>query len=241
MKIVLLTALGVGGATVMGSIIGFLVKSVPRRFSELLMSFAAGIMLSAAVWGLIIPSMGGYSAKEIAVSALGVFLGAGFIGICERLVPHLHFVADTEGGEELDGVLLLVTAMTIHNLPEGIAAGVSLGTGDLSGALSVAGGIALQNIPEGMAVVPPMLLAGISRRRTFFISLMTGFSEVIGTFIGFHGVTVFSSLLPITLAFAGGAMLYVIADEMMPRAAKQGKTATYILLLGFCLMLFATV
>ena len=158
----------------------------------------------------------------------------------ERFVPHLHFVAgsECEGGAELDGVLILITAMTLHNLPEGIAAGVSLGTGDLSGALSVAGGIALQNLPEGMVVVPPMLMAGISRKRAFFISLMTGFAEVIGTFIGFRAVTVFSELLPITLAFAGGAMLFVIADEMIPRAAEQGKAATYIMLLGFCIMLF---
>ena len=238
MGIVLLTALGVGGATVIGSIVGFVVKSIPRRFSELTLSLAAGIMLSAAIWGLIVPSMGEGSTAEVAVTALGVFLGGVFIGLCEKAVPHLRFVADGEGGEELDSVLLLVAAMALHNLPEGIAAGVSLGAGDLSGAMSVAVGIALQNIPEGMAVVPPMLMAGISRRRTFFISLATGLVEVAGTFLGYHSVTLLSSLLPITLAFAGGAMLYVIADEMIPRTAEQGRVAAYVMLVGFCLMLF---
>ena len=237
MGLVLLTAIGVGGATVAGSLIGFFVKEIPRRLSELTLSLAAGIMLAASVWGLIIPSMGDGSLKSTAITALGVFLGAAFIGACEKLVPHLHFIAGGEGGEELDSVLLLVVAMALHNLPEGMAAGVSLGAGDLSGALSVAGGIALQNIPEGMAVVPPMLMAGISRRRTFVISLLTGFSEVLGTFIGYRAVTLLEPLLPITLAFAGGAMLYVIADEMIPRTSVQGKSAAYFLLLGFCLML----
>ena len=237
MGLVFLTALGVGGATIVGSIIGFAVKKLPLRLSELTLSLAAGIMLSASVWGLIIPSMGNRSTAETAISAFGVFCGAFFIGLCEKLVPHLRFVAGGEG-EELDGVLLLVTAMALHNLPEGIAAGVSLGSGNLSGALSVAGGIALQNIPEGMAVIPPMLMAGISRKRAFLLSLATGLSEVAGTFLGYHAVTIFSPLLPFTLAFAGGAMLYVISDEMIPRAKEQGRAATYVMLAGFCAMLF---
>lgn len=238
MELVFLTAIGVGGATVFGSIIGFIVKRIPKRFSELTLSFAAGIMLAAAVWGLIIPAMGEGSLRETAVAVVGIILGAVFIGACERLVPKLHFVADGEcDGEELDSVLLLVVAIALHNLPEGIAAGVSLGSGDISGALSVAGGIALQNIPEGMVVVPPMLAVGISRRRTFLLALLTGFTEVVGTFLGYQAVTFFSGLLPLALAFAGGAMMYVIADEMIPRASEEGKVATYVLLSGFCVML----
>ena len=238
MNPVFLTAIGVGGATVFGGIIGFIIKRIPKRFSELTLSFAAGIMLAAAIWGLIIPSLGEGTLKETAVSVAGIVLGALFVSACERLVPKLHFVADGDcDGEELDSVLLLVLAIAIHNLPEGIAAGVSLGSGDVSGALSVAGGIALQNIPEGMVVVPPMLAVGISRRRTFFLALFTGLSEVAGTFLGYQAVTFFSWLLPVALAFAGGAMLYVIADEMIPRAREEGKVATYILLLGFCSMM----
>ena len=238
MKLVLLTALGVGGATVVGSVMGFFVKKVPRKFSDLIIGFAAGIMLAAAVWGLIVPSMGDGSPKEVLVTACGLMLGAVFIGACERFVPSLRFVAGGEqGGAETDGALMLVFAMAIHNLPEGIAAGVSLGSGDTAGALAVAGGIALQNIPEGMAVIPPMLAAGISRRRTFMLALFTGLTEVAGTFLGYRAVTFFAWLLPVSLAFAGGAMIYVITLEMIPCANNWGKYGAYVLVGGVCVML----
>ena len=238
MWLVFCTAVGVGGATVIGSLMGFIVKRIPKRFSDLTISLAAGIMLTASVWGLIIPSMGGCSGRETAVTAGGIMLGALFIGWCERLVPHLRFVAGEIGAEgEADGVLMLVFAMAVHNMPEGIAAGVSLGSGDISGAIGVAGGIALQNIPEGMAVIPPMLAVGISRRRALSLALMTGFTEVAGTFLGYYAVTFFSWLLPLSLAFAGGAMIYVIADEMIPYANAYGRVGTYVFAVGICLML----
>ena len=238
MELVLLTALGVGGATVLGSAIGFFVKRVPEKISDLILGFAAGIMLAAAVWGLIVPSMGEESPREVFVSILGLALGALFIGACERLMPSLRFIAGGEGnGAEKDGALMLVLAMAIHNLPEGLAAGVSLGSGDMAGALAVAGGIALQNLPEGMAVIPPMLAAGISRRRAFALALFTGLAEVVGTFLGYRAVTFFSWLLPVSLAFAGGAMLYVIVDEMVPRANNRGKYGAYLLVAGVCVML----
>ncbi len=238
MKLVLLTALGVGGATVVGSVIGFFVKKVPQKFADLIIAFAAGIMLAAAVWGLIVPSMGGGSAREVLVCVFGLALGALFIGACEKFMPSLRFIAGgEEGSAETDGALMLVFAMAIHNLPEGIAAGVSLGSGDVAGALAVAGGIALQNVPEGMAVIPPMLAVGISRKRAFLLALFTGLTEVVGTFMGYRAVTFFSWLLPVSLAFAGGAMMYVIVDEMVPRANGQGKYGAYVLVGGVCAML----
>ena len=238
MRLVFLTAVGVGGATMLGSIIGFLVKSVPKRISDLTIAFSAGIMLSAAVWGLIIPSMGSGGLSETVISVLGIMSGAVFVGVCQRFIPKLRFAAG-EGFEdgEADSVLMLVFAMAIHNFPEGLAAGVSLGAGDLSGAVSVAGGIALQNIPEGMAVVPPMLAVGISRKRAFLLALVTGFAEVFGTFLGYRAVTFFSELLPVSLAFAGGAMIYVIADEMIPRTKEQGSIGTSVFAAGMCVML----
>ena len=136
-------------------------------------------------------------------------------------------------------MLLFVAAMAIHNFPEGLAAGVSLGSGDYKAALLIAGGIALQNIPEGLVTVTPMLAAGISPRKTFLCGAATGIIEMIGTFVGFYAVTLASAVLPFFLAFAGGTMLFVISDEMIPETHDHGneRAATYSLLIGFCLML----
>ena len=143
-----------------------------------------------------------------------------------------------ENAARINKILLFVIAIGIHNLPEGIAAGVSFGTGDLSQALSVALGIALQNIPEGMVIIAPMLAAGMSRPRTLVIALMTGLVEVIGTFIGYFAVNISAAVLPFALAFAGGTMLYVVSDEMIPETHHDNQSsATYALLAGFVLML----
>ena len=131
-----------------------------------------------------------------------------------------------------------MSAIAIHNLPEGIAAGVGFGSGDTTQALIIAGGIALQNIPEGMVIIGPMLAAGIKPKKTFLIALLTGLVEVVGTFIGYF-VGIAEVILPFALAFAGGTMLYVVSDEMIPETHAHGhqRGATYALLFGFCLML----
>ena len=136
-------------------------------------------------------------------------------------------------------MLLFVLAIAIHNLPEGIAAGVGFGTGNITDALVIAGGIALQNIPEGMVIIAPMLAAGMSHRRTFIIAIITGVVEVVGTLLGYFAVSVSTAILPFALAFAGGTMLYVISDEMIPETHADGnkRGVTYSLLIGFCLML----
>lgn len=247
MQMVLLTALGVGGATVIGAVLGFLFKKVSHRFSDIVLAFAAGVMLAAAVIGLILPSLeyGGGSPFTLPVTVLGIFCGALCLNFIDKLVPHLHRLAgvDQEAHpdktEQLNKVLLFVMAIAIHNLPEGIAAGVGFGTGDVSEALIIAGGIALQNIPEGMVIIAPMLAAGMSHGRTFVAALATGVVEVLGTLLGFFAVSVSSAILPFALAFAGGTMLYVISDEMIPETHAHGseRGATYALLAGFCLML----
>lgn len=241
---VLLTALGVGGATVFGAAIGFIFKKTSHTFSDIVLSFAAGVMLSAAVIGLIVPSLEYGGELAILITVIGIFAGAICLNLMDKLVPHLHNLA---GGEEeshqnnknLGKVLLFVSAIAIHNLPEGIAAGVGFGSGDTTQALIIAGGIALQNIPEGMVIIGPMLAAGIKPKKTFFIALLTGLVEVVGTFIGYFAVSVASAILPFALAFAGGTMLYVISDEMIPETHAHGhqRGATYALLVGFCLML----
>ena len=246
MQLVLWTALGVGGATVIGAGLGFLFRNISHRFSDIVLSFAAGVMLAAAVFGLILPSLEVQSGKwSVLVTVAGVFLGAVCINLMDKLVPHLHRLSGVE--EELhpeqttrlNRVLLFVMAIAIHNLPEGIAAGVGFGTGDTNGALLIAGGIALQNIPEGMVIIAPMLAAGMGRGRTFLIALMTGVVEVVGTLLGYFAVQLSTAILPLALAFAGGTMLYVISDEMIPETHAHGsqRGATYALLIGFCLML----
>ena len=241
MPIVLLTALGVGGATLVGSIVGFAFKKISHRFTDIILSFAAGVMLCAAVFGLIAPAIEG----GVFVTIAGIFCGALMLNIIDRLVPHLHTMTGKEqenhcgSNEKLNKVLLFVMAIAIHNLPEGIAAGVGFGTGDNAAAITIALGIALQNIPEGMVIIAPMLAAGMSKKRTFIIAALTGVVEVIGTFLGYFAVSLSTAILPFALAFAGGTMLYVISDEMIPETHAHGseRGATYALLVGFCLML----
>ena len=245
MQLVLLTALGVGGATVIGALLGFCFRNISHRLSDIILSFAAGVMLAAAVIGLILPSLEHGGAFAFPVTALGILAGAVCLNMIDRLVPHLHKLAGTDSeahphqAANADKVLLFVLAIAIHNLPEGIAAGVGFGSGNTAEALTIAGGIALQNIPEGMVIIAPMLAAGIKPGRTFACALATGLIEVIGTLLGYFSLTVSEAILPFALAFAGGAMLYIISDEMIPETHAHGaeRGATYALLVGFCLML----
>ena len=248
MEMVLLTALGVGGATVFGSVIGFVFKRISHRFTDITLGFAAGVMLAAAILGLILPSLDYGGEYGLLVTIAGIFVGALCLNLVDKLVPHLHKMvgADLEdhaGNAKLSKVLLFVTAIAIHNLPEGIAAGVSFGSGNDAEALLIAGGIALQNIPEGMVIIAPMLAAGISPGRTFVCALITGLVEVVGTLLGYFAVSIASAILPFALAFAGGTMLYVISDEMIPETHAHGsqRGATYALLIGFCVMLVSDV
>ena len=249
MQIVLLTALGVGGATLLGSVLGFLFKNISHKFSDIVLSFAAGVMLAAAVIGLVLPSLEYGGKFGLLFTIAGIFCGAVCLNLFDRLVPHLHKLSGVDqeshpdGTGKLDKVLLFVTAIAIHNLPEGIAAGVGFGSGNTTEALTVAGGIALQNIPEGMVIIGPMLAAGISPKRTFLCALGTGLVEVAGTLLGYFAVSVSTAVLPFALAFAGGTMLYVISDEMIPETHAHGseRGATYALLVGFCVMLITDV
>ena len=215
MEMVLLTALGVGGATVIGSIIGFLFKNISHKFSDIVLSFAAGVMLSAAVLGLVLPSLEYGGDFGIVITIAGIFAGALCLNIVDKVVPHLHRLVgkdiEPHGNTDLSKVLLFVTAIAIHNLPEGIAAGVGFGSDNTSQAMLIAGGIALQNIPEGMVIIGPMLSAGVSAKKTFVCAMITGLVEVVGTLIGYFAVSVASAILPFALAFAGGTMLYVIS------------------------------
>ena len=247
MELVLLTAVGVGGATVIGAVIGFIFKKLSHTFSDIVLSFAAGVMLAAAVLGLIIPSLEYGGKFGLLITIIGIFAGAVCLNLVDKLVPHLHKLMGSEDeihqNANLNKVLLFVLAIAIHNLPEGIAAGVGFGSDNTAQALMIAGGIALQNIPEGMVIIGPMLAAGIKPGKTFVFAMITGLVEVVGTLIGYFAVSVASAILPFALAFAGGTMLYVISDEMIPETHAHGseRGATYSLLIGFCVMLVTDV
>ena len=245
MRLVMLTAIGVGLATVLGALLGFVFKKSTHKANDIILSFAAGIMLAAAVLGLILPSLQLGGKYALPVCIVGIFCGAVFVNVIDKVVPHLHSVVGVDNEshpkntQKINKVLLFIMAIAIHNLPEGLAAGVGFGTGNTVEALTIAGGIALQNIPEGMVIIGPMLAAGISPSRTFMIAAFTGVIEVIGTLIGYFAISISTAILPFALSFAGGTMLYVVSDEMLSETHAHGsqRGATYSLIAGFCLMI----
>lgn len=242
MQLAFLSAVGVGGATIVGVILGFLFQKIPHKFNDAILGFAAGVMLSAAIFGLIVPSV---ESGNIWVTVAGIFFGALFLNLTDKFTPHLHHLtgmeqeAHADSQSRLNKVMLFVMAIAIHNLPEGIAAGVGFGGEDIGNAVTVAVGIALQNIPEGMVIVSPLILAGVPKARVFLIASLTGVVEIVGTMIGFGAVSAATAVLPFALAFAGGTMIYVVSDEMIPETHSHGyeRMATYSMLIGFITML----
>lgn len=232
----ILTALTVGGATIFGGAVGLIFKKTTKTFCDGVLSFAAGVMLAAAFIGLIMPSVeyGG-----VLTCVVGIFLGALCVNLLDLLIPLILGKGQDSGADRMRRVFLFVMAIALHNLPEGIAAGVGLGAGDISDGILIATAIALQNIPEGIIVSVAMLGVGVKPLRAFAISALTGIIEIFGTFVGYYAVGISSALLPLILALAGGTMLYVISEEMIPEthSADSGRLSTYFLLGGFSLIL----
>lgn len=243
MNQVWISALGLCGATLLGSVLGFAFKKMSHRWNDTVLGYCAGVMLAASILGLIVPAFDMTSHWWLV--AVGVMAGAVFLNVLDFITPHLHTITGLDAEEHrhnkhLNHVLLFVMAIAIHKLPEGIASGVSMNV--LDGSVvdwSVSIGIALQNIPEGMVIIAPLLLAGISRMRTMVISLAIGMLEIVGVWLGYVLGSASVSSLPVMLGFAGGAMLYVTSDEMIPETHAHGyqKQATYALLLGFITLL----
>ncbi len=236
MRIVLLAALGVGGATMLGTLGGFLFRRMISCHKNAVDAFSAGLMLVAAILGLLEPAL---SCGGIWIAIFGIFTGALSLVICDA---GILFLREKKGGvtnEEGDRVLLLFLAIAVHNFPEGMAAGVGFGQLATDTALLIAGEIAVQNLPEGMVIVGPMLASGVTGKRTFFLALVTAIIEVVGAVFGYFAVELASAILPFVLSFACGMMLYVIFDEMIPDATRNGKRASVSLsfLVGVCLML----
>ena len=241
MLIALLTAIGVGMSTIVGSLASFFVKKVSHKVSDSIMSFAAGIMLAATFFSLILPALENKADTWLVIA--GIICGAVLIRLIDRVVPHIHNLispaskADEAG--ELHKVILFLIAIAIHNFPEGLAVGVSFGTENIANAFSIAIGISLQNIPEGMITILPLILAGVSRKKAFLIALATGVSEIIGVILGYFTVSISEAMLPFILALAGGTMLYVISHDMIPETHSHGyeNTATFSLIFGFVIMI----
>ncbi len=236
-----ISAAGLCGSTVIGSLLGFLIKELPHKWNDTVLGYCAGIMLAASTLGLIVPAFEMTAHWWLVV--LGVMAGALFLNVLDLATPHLHHItglgeAEHHHNASLNRVLLFVMAIALHKLPEGMAAGVSM-TGLDSAGWAVSAGIALQNVPEGMVIIAPLLLAGVSTPRTFVISIIIGLLEVVGVWLGFALGSMSQAMLPVMLGFAGGAMLYVTSDEMIPETHAHGyqKQATYALLLGFMTLL----
>lgn len=245
MTLAIITALAVGSSTILGAIIGSFLKKLSHKQNDRMLGFAAGIMLAAAILGLIIPSIESGGRNGIWITVAGILLGALFVNLADKFTPHLHNLVGIDieehsgNKESINRVLLFIMAIAIHNLPEGIAAGVGFGSDNISSAITVAIGISLQNIPEGMIVIHPLMQFGVSKKKALLVAGSTGIIEIIGTMIGYFAVSLATAILPFALAFAGGTMLYVISDEMIPETHSHGheREATYSLLVGFIFML----
>ena len=242
-KILAIVLLSVGGSTIMGVIGGLIFRRIPHRLNDIVLGFAAGIMLAASVIGLIIPAFdaeGGCALMPIA----GTFTGAAVISLLDRIIPHLHKIAglDTEthrSNGSISKTLLFVTAIALHKVPEGLATGVSFGTGNIGDVITVAGSISLQNIPEAVVIVTPLFAVGVATRRVLFISFSIAAISIASVLAGCALTAVFSGVMPFMLAAAGGAMLYVISDEMIPETHSHGyeKPATFALIAGLILII----
>ena len=226
-------------------------KKISTRTQDSLLGFAAGVMLAASFFSLIIPAIdvaeilygGVYAAAGIAV--VGFVAGAATIALADEWIPHRHFVQGKQGpwtgGSRK--VWLFVAAITIHNFPEGVAVGVGFAGGDSASASALAIGIGLQNAPEGLAVAVALIAEGYPKGRAFLVAAATAIVEPIGGFLGVGAVSLFYPLLPWALTFAAGAMIYVISHEIIPETHTRGnqKQATTGLTLGLALMMFLDV
>ena len=242
--VLLLVLLSVGGSTVLGVFGGLLVRRIPHRFNDAVLGFAAGVMLAASVLGLLVPAFAVAGATNLALAVAGAVTGAAFISVLDRIVPHLHRLAGLDAEEHRNNrsigkTLLFVSAIALHKIPEGLATGVSFGTGVTGDVLTVAGAISIQNIPEAVVIVAPLFAIGVTSRRVIGLSLAIAAISMVSVLLGALLVSVFASLLPFVLAAAGGAMLYVISDEMIPETHSYGfeKGATFALLAGFLLVM----
>lgn len=245
MRELLICAAGLGLSSLLGSVIGLTVRRIPHRWNDIFLGFCAGMMLTASIVCLIVPAVDMCPPLQWWQVIAGVAAGVALIGVLDRFTPHLHHISGVReeerhvGNASLNRTLLFVMAIALHKLPEGLATGISF-NGDQGNAFAVTLTIALQNIPEGMVVVTPLLMAGVRFLNTTLIAIAVALLEVTGVFAGYVVGDFSVLLLPFMLSLAGGAMLYVISDEMIPETHSHGfqRHATYALVGGVLVMLF---
>lgn len=225
MNFVFLAALGIGGSTLIGTGCGFLIHHISERSSRRVTAFAAGVMLAAAAFGLFAPAMELAEGWSVLLLAAGTACGVLFLKAAGWLSGRVR------GGMQLRPELMFVLAIAVHKFPEGMAGGVGLGSMDRAAAMTVVIGIALQNLPEGAVMIPPLLQAGVPRRKAAFIALATGLLNAAGVFAGALWGSLPGGMMPFALCFAGGAMLDVILGQMVPK-----NRSAWITLLGFLIM-----
>jgi ZIP family zinc transporter len=249
----LLATLFTWGVTALGASVVFLARDVSRRFLDASLGFTAGVMTAASFWSLLAPSIA--LAEEMGFppwlpAAVGFLAGGAAMRIADRLMPHLHLFAPMS---EAEGVktrwrrsILLIMAITIHNVPEGLAVGVAFGAvgagldgASLGAAVALAIGIGLQNAPEGMAVAVPLRREGMSRLRSFWYGQLSAVVEPVAGVIGAASTLLMRPVLPFALAFAAGAMIFVVVEEVVPESQRGGRTdlATLGAMLGFAVMM----
>lgn len=237
-----------GLGTAVGAVGVFAVRQLSQKLEDGLLSAAAGVMLAASFFSLLLPAIGygeayfGGRVQSVAVVIVGLLVGAGTLFFIHQRVPHEHFVLGREGpvSNALGRIWLFVIAIALHNFPEGMAVGVGFGGGDIANGVSLATGIGIQNLPEGLAVAVSLLSVGYTRGEAFAVAALTGLAEPLGGLFGSVAVSVAVPLMPLSMGFAAGAMLFIISDEIIPETHRGGfrNVATFSLLGGFCLMMF---
>ena len=246
-----LASLGAGLMTGLGALAVLFGWNIKAKQQDILLGFAAGVMLAASFFSLFIPALerleGSYAGSLIPalIAVVGTVIGAGAMAAVNELIPHSHPVQGRQGPvlPYLSEVWLFVAAITIHNFPEGMAVGVGYAGGDTAGGTALAVGIGLQNIPEGLAVAVARVATGVGRLRAFAIATATGLVEPVGGLLGAGIVSVFQPLLPWALVFAAGAMIYVVSHEIIPETHSRGyqREATAGLTIGLAVMMFLDV
>ncbi len=256
----LLGGLGTWGVTALGAAGVVLLRKVNQRLIDVMLGFAAGVMLAASFWSLLAPAIelaGSLGVPSWVPAAVGLVLGGVFLRVVDALLPHLHPGYPRDAAEGVathwHRTTLMVTAITLHNIPEGLAVGVAFGAVGaglelngaitLSGALALTVGIAIQNFPEGVAVAMPIRAMGVSRFRSFWFGQLSAVVEPIAAVIGAAAVLAFRPLLPYALAFAAGAMIYVVIEELIPESQRNGNedVATVATIVGFMVMMILDV
>lgn len=238
-----LSSILAGLATGVGALPVLFYRNITSRTLNTMLGGAAGVMLAATAFSLIVPGIqyGNeiWPGRGVYVVAVGIMVGAGFLVLADRWLPYEKFLEQGETFDSLRKVWLFIAAITLHNLPEGGAVGVSFGGGDWHNGVALATAIALQNIPEGLAVAMPLVALGYRREQAVVIATLTGLIEPIGGILGVVMAKTFMPLMPIGMAFAAGAMLFVISDDIIPETQSRGKAryATFAVMTGFIIMM----